>query len=292
MTDELAATPDVPPEQPAGAVHWHRDTSWDDLEVKELPNGVRSRGFVIDSGDDRDAPTVFWSYFPPHTVTAPHSHQCDYAEIILHGSQQVTRRWYKAGDVRIVKAGTVYGPLVAGPEGATVIVIFRHSNWEPVPARQSDTDGLFVGEIARLMACTSAASRHCRCDAGSTSLAQLLVRVATKSLTRSIAPGVGHEVGGGVGASVKNRSGDELLNRLQAPLPSPTSSKKLANLVWHCTILCAKSSPDGDTARHCPTSSEETSWTPIQLVSRSPFCAPPAAFGVPSTHDSAIWIST
>ncbi len=131
MTDELAATPDVPPEQPAGAVHWHRDTSWDDLEVKELPNGVRSRGFVIDSG---------------------HSHQCDYAEIILHGSQQVTRRWYKAGDVRIVKAGTVYGPLVAGPEGATVIVIFRHSNWEPVPARQSDTDGLFVGELARLMA--------------------------------------------------------------------------------------------------------------------------------------------
>ena len=151
MTDELAATPDVPPEQPAGAVHWHRDTSWDDLEVKELPNGVRSRGFVIDSGDDRDAPTVFWSYFPPHTVTAPHSHQCDYAEIILHGSQQVTRRWYKAGDVRIVKAGTVYGPLVAGPEGATVIVIFRHSNWEPVPARQSDTDGLFVGEIGRML---------------------------------------------------------------------------------------------------------------------------------------------
>ena len=140
---EPAATKGEPP---AGPVRWHRETSWEELEVQELPNGIRNRRFLIDSGKDPSAPIVFWTYFPPHTVTPAHSHECDYAEIILSGSQQVTRRWHKAGTVRIVKAGTVYGPLVAGPEGATVIVIFRSSNWEPVPAREADVDGLFLGQ--------------------------------------------------------------------------------------------------------------------------------------------------
>jgi hypothetical protein len=109
---------------------FQRSTSWEELGFREYPDGTLSSRFVIgDEGDDT-APIVMRGVFPPNAVVAPHSHSCDYAEIILEGTQQVTRRWHKAGDVRIVKAGTVYGPLVAGPEGCTVLVIFRSGTWE------------------------------------------------------------------------------------------------------------------------------------------------------------------
>ena len=51
------------------------------------------------------------------TYVAPHTHACDYTEIVLEGSEEVTRKWRSAGDITIVKGGTVYGPLIAGPEG-------------------------------------------------------------------------------------------------------------------------------------------------------------------------------
>ena len=104
-------------------------TSWEELGFIEYPSGAKGNRFVIGDADDDSAPLVLRGIFPPGAVVSPHSHPCDYAEIILEGSQQVTRRWHHAGDIRIVKAGTVYGPLVAGPEGATVLVIFRTQNW-------------------------------------------------------------------------------------------------------------------------------------------------------------------
>ena len=63
------------------------------------------------------------------------------------GSVQVTRRWYHEGDIRIVKGGTVYGPVIAGPEGATVLIIFRGGipiNRPPKP------DGQIVRSITPL----------------------------------------------------------------------------------------------------------------------------------------------
>jgi quercetin dioxygenase-like cupin family protein len=105
-------------------------TSWDDLGPIQYDSGVTSTRFVIGDPDDETAPLVMRGVFPPGHVVAPHSHPCDYTEIILEGTQQVGRTWLKAGDIRIVKAGTVYGPLTAGPEGATVMVIFRSGNWK------------------------------------------------------------------------------------------------------------------------------------------------------------------
>ena len=106
-----------------------QNTSWEELGFQEYPSGAKGSRFTIGEDDDETAPIVMRGVFPPGAVVAPHSHPCDYAELILEGSQQVTRRWHQAGDIRIVKAGTVYGPLIAGPEGATVLVIFRSGNW-------------------------------------------------------------------------------------------------------------------------------------------------------------------
>ena len=107
------------------------DTSWDGLGWMEFPGtGIRSSKFVLGDPDDPDAPVVFNSYFPPGSRVEAHHHACDYAEIILEGSQEVTRRMHHAGDVRIVGGGRGYGPLIAGPEGVHVIVIFRNQDWE------------------------------------------------------------------------------------------------------------------------------------------------------------------
>jgi len=90
----------------------------------EYANGIKSSQFKIGDDDDEQAPVVLIGTWPPGATVGPHSHVSDYAEIIIAGSQQVTRRWHHAGDVRIVKGGTTYGPLVAGPEGVTVLIIF------------------------------------------------------------------------------------------------------------------------------------------------------------------------
>lgn len=128
-------------------------TSWDELEVAELPNGIRARKFSIGATQgDEAAPTVFMVEFPPNCHVAAHTHECDYSEIILEGSQQVTRRWHHAGEIRIATAGTAYGPLVAGPEGCKVLVIFADGRWPAVPLAKGDSEGLHVDVLLRELA--------------------------------------------------------------------------------------------------------------------------------------------
>ena len=120
------------------------DTSWDELGFLDLPNGSRTSRFVVGDPDDPEAPVVFRVEFPPNCEVAAHMHDCDYAEIVLEGTQQVTRRWHKPGDVRIAKANTAYGPLVAGPEGCTVLVVFANGSWPARMLAKGDATGLHV----------------------------------------------------------------------------------------------------------------------------------------------------
>ncbi len=119
-----------------------KNTSWDEIGFKDLGGGLQSSWFILGHPDDPDAPVVFNSYFPPGYRVEPHHHACDYAEIILEGTQQVTGKWHKAGDVRYVVGGRGYGPLIAGPEGVHVIVIFRNQDWETMfGKRRPDAEG-------------------------------------------------------------------------------------------------------------------------------------------------------
>ncbi|HEV7680376.1 MAG TPA: hypothetical protein VGQ42_17585 [Candidatus Dormibacteraeota bacterium] len=106
-----------------------KDTSWDGLGWDEYDNGARISSFILGHPDDPDAPVIFTGVYPPGSRTEAHHHVNDYAEILLEGSQQITGKWHHAGDVRIVKAGTGYGPLIAGPEGCRTVVIFRNQDW-------------------------------------------------------------------------------------------------------------------------------------------------------------------
>ncbi len=117
---------------------WTHSTSWDILPSVQLPDGARVWRFRVGDPDDETAPVVFKIQYPPSAGIAAHAHITDYAEIILEGSQQVGHRWHHAGDIRIVKAGAGYGPLVAGPAGATVLIVFRDGRWRPRGAAVPD----------------------------------------------------------------------------------------------------------------------------------------------------------
>lgn len=127
----------------------HVSTSWEELGTETLPNGVAVSQFRIGDPEDPASPAVFKVDFPPHCRIEPHKHDTAYAEVILSGSQKVSGRWYRAGDIRIAVAGKAYGPLIAGDEGASVFVIFADGRWPAIPlGGKQDGSTLHVDTIA------------------------------------------------------------------------------------------------------------------------------------------------
>ncbi len=121
----------------------HLAFSWDDLDKVELPTGVVTSMYRVGDPADESSPTVFKVYFPPECYVEAHTHECDYTEIIVEGSQKVGATWHKAGDVRIGLANRGYGPLVAGPEGATVLFMFKDGRWPAL--KLGNNDGSTLG---------------------------------------------------------------------------------------------------------------------------------------------------
>ncbi len=126
----------------------HIVTSWDELGSITLEaTGVVTSQYRIGRPSDPESPTVFKAEFPPHCRIEAHTHGCDYAEVILKGSQQVSGRWLHEGDIRIGLANKGYGPLIAGPEGVTVLVIFADGNWPAIEIGVGDGSTLGTSEL-------------------------------------------------------------------------------------------------------------------------------------------------
>jgi len=98
--------------------------------------------FRVGDPADESAPTVFKVFYPPECYVEAHTHECDYTEIILEGSQKVGATWHKAGDIRIGLANRGYGPLLAGPEGATVLFMFKDGRWPAITIGNNDGSSL------------------------------------------------------------------------------------------------------------------------------------------------------
>ena len=128
----------------------HLAFNWDDLDEIELPNGIVTRMFRMSAAED--APTVFKVYSPPGCTVDAHSHDCDYTEIILEGSQRVGATWHHAGDVRLGLANRGYGPLVAGEDGATVLFMFKDGRWPAIALGTNDPSALGSHVIAEHLA--------------------------------------------------------------------------------------------------------------------------------------------
>ena len=116
----------------------HMAFCWDDLDEVTLPSGIQTRMYP----GGHAGPTRFahglQGLLPPHCTVEAHTHDCDYTEIILEGSQRVGATWHHAGDIRIGLANRGYGPLVAGPEGATVLFLFADGRWPAITIGNND----------------------------------------------------------------------------------------------------------------------------------------------------------
>ena len=112
---------------------WDEPGEWTLDAVKQLqhcalPLGVDERGA---------ATTILVVKYEPGARVEPHFHHCDYASIVVAGSIEVTRRNHEVGSIRVVDAGTAYGPLLAGPEGCTVIEVFATGIPDPSATAQN-----------------------------------------------------------------------------------------------------------------------------------------------------------
>jgi anti-sigma factor ChrR (cupin superfamily) len=105
----------------------HRDIFADDIEWAEGGSpGIRYARFLFDE-DDASSPLMILSKFEPGEVVEPHTHGANYAEYVIAGEQTVGKTTFRAGDIRLAKAGAGYGPILIGPEGCTVLIVFQHA---------------------------------------------------------------------------------------------------------------------------------------------------------------------
>jgi hypothetical protein len=77
-----------------------------------------------DFGTTENPGRVFIVKYGPDYLNPAHSHDTDYCSIVIEGSISIARKKFDRGAIRFVKAHTTYGPIIAGPEGATVIEFF------------------------------------------------------------------------------------------------------------------------------------------------------------------------
>ncbi len=121
--------------------HWQMSTSWNELQTVTMPGGAVVTHFSIGPPEDKRRPAFSGASYPPGFIVAPQHAQSPTTPRSSSKVQQITRRWHHAGDIQVVQGGTVYGPLVAGPEGVTVLVIFRDNRWQAIPV-DADNSGM------------------------------------------------------------------------------------------------------------------------------------------------------
>ena len=103
----------------------HRDIFAKDIEWGQGTGpGVQYARFLMDE-DDTTSPLVILTNFAPGEVVEPHTHGTNYFEYVVSGEQTVGKTRFGPGDVRFAKAGTGYGPIVIGPEGCSVVIVFQ-----------------------------------------------------------------------------------------------------------------------------------------------------------------------
>lgn len=105
----------------------HQDIFAKDIEwaLGQDPGVTYSR-FLLEAGS-ATSPMVILSRFEPGATVAAHTHDTNYFEYIIEGEQTVGKTTFGQGDVRLVTSGTGYGPIVVGPNGCTVLIVFQEA---------------------------------------------------------------------------------------------------------------------------------------------------------------------
>jgi anti-sigma factor ChrR (cupin superfamily) len=102
--------------------------------------GVEYARFLLEPGNSH-SPMVILSRFEAGARVGAHTHDTNYFEYIISGEQTVGKTTFRTGDIRLVAAGTGYGPITIGPEGCTVLIVFQEAAnavTVPLPRREKE----------------------------------------------------------------------------------------------------------------------------------------------------------
>ncbi len=102
-------------------------------------DGIQYVRFRMDENNPA-SPSMILSTFEPGTHVPAHTHDTNYFEYIIEGEQTVGKQIFRKGDVRLVKGGTGYGPIVVGSSGCTVLIVFEdgsRSMLETLPRKKA-----------------------------------------------------------------------------------------------------------------------------------------------------------
>ena len=131
------------PENPASGASQARRRGFKDVTWRDPGEWTQGEGlqYVMERiGLEPEGGTgVLVVKYDPGCKVEVHYHDCDYCSIVVEGSIEISHVMHGVGDMRFVKAGTVYGPLIAGPEGCTVIDVFAVGN-DPLSAKNTYID--------------------------------------------------------------------------------------------------------------------------------------------------------
>jgi anti-sigma factor ChrR (cupin superfamily) len=112
----------------AANVEWRRGSD----------DGIQYARFCMDETNP-SSPTIILSKFEPGARVPAHSHDSNYFEYIIEGEQAVGKQTFGKGDIRLVWGGAGCGPIVVGPNGCTVLIVFEdgsRSMLEPLPRKK------------------------------------------------------------------------------------------------------------------------------------------------------------
>lgn len=85
---------------------------------------LRASLHVLGQADDDTAPVAVIVRIPPNTPLPRHAHVAHRLEVLIEGSLLEDGVEYHPGDVMTAGTREFYGPMAAGPDGATTVEIF------------------------------------------------------------------------------------------------------------------------------------------------------------------------
>jgi hypothetical protein len=93
-------------------------------EFPEVGFGLRQKKFTLGNEGDPTRPVFLVTHFPPNAVLPRHYHQDVFMDAVVAGSSNIAGEWHEAGTVRWFPAKAMYGPVVAGPDGCTLLEFY------------------------------------------------------------------------------------------------------------------------------------------------------------------------
>jgi hypothetical protein len=93
-------------------------------DLPEVGFGLRQKVFTLGEEGDKTRPLLLVTRFPPNAVLPRHYHQDVFMDAVVAGSSNIAGEWHEAGTVRWFPARAMYGPVVAGPDGCTLLEFY------------------------------------------------------------------------------------------------------------------------------------------------------------------------